>query len=662
MSNPFADHLASLKQKLTRLREAKKVAADPQPRALARQTKASKDRSPDNVKLPSGTLDEKQKIATAGETVPIVFCKRVSGKGGVWVAPPLLKTGTEDFVSSFLYSISQGEIVSSPTLVNIWAGLENQALKAGASITLSHVYQTDAQIAAAPTTCPILGGGLYCGIETFSFLQPVITANASTKTRARYPSRSQYYYGLRILTKGSGDTDNTTYSATVKVFDNSSGDDITTDYYSAIGETQTPVGFNQSISPPGQGRAVDTILDLTSGGLIAPTSDFSSIGDGTGSFTFEYTVTSVNTQTNSSLPADTGTLTGIQNEVLVSEYATPDTQTITDNSSYGDITFLKVIGNLFEQPESGAIASNASQLYIYYEQGVKVDLYSSGLSGGSYTRGASNQLVDLAMYLFTVIGRVDGSNTASIATPINTSNMQNVSAFCTNNNLFFNGAISSKVNVIDYIGSLAPCFLLSFLSVGGQYEFRPVLPVNGSNQIDTTALTASATFTESQILPGTFEKSYVEGDDRRAFVASVAFRSSDQKSISIEQSVKVRYGTTDADAPVEQFDLTEFCVVKAHAEIFAKHELARRKHSTHSISFQTPLLTSGLAPTDVIKVQRQRITSVGDDRTETEWYQITSIDHSSSGVSTIEAVHFPVNGSSVSKISDDVLNGTFTVV
>jgi hypothetical protein len=641
---------------------AKQVGAAPQPRALARQTKASKDRSPDNLKLPSGALDEKQKIATAGETVPIVFCKRVSDKGGVWVAPPLLKTGTEQFVSSFLYSISQGEIVSSPTLINIWAGLENQALKAGASITLSHVYRTDAQIAAAPTTCPILGGGLYCGIDTYTFLHPVVEATVGTKTRLRNAGRRDFYEGLRILTKGSGDTDNTTYAATVKVFDNSSGSDVTTAYYSAIGQTNTPVGFNQSVSPLGQGRAVGTILDLTTGGLVAPSNAFSSIGDGSGSFTFEYTVTAIDNQTNTSLPADTGTLTGVQDEVLVSKYANPDTQTITDNSSYADITLLKVIGNLFEQPASGAIASNANQLYIYYEQGVKVDLYSSGLSGGSYTRGASNQLVDLAMYLFQTIKRVDGANTASIATPINTSNMQNVAAFCTNNNLFFNGVISSKVNVIDYIDSLAPCFLLSFLSVGGQYEFRPVLPTNGSNQIDTTALTAAATFTESQILPGTFQKSYVEADDRRAFVANVAFRVSNQTSIGIEQSVKVRYGTTDADAPVEQFDLTDFCVVQAHAEIFAKHELARRKHSTHSISFQTALLTTSLAPTDVIKVQRQRISSVGDNRTETEWYQITSINHSSSGVSTVQAVHFPVNGSSVSKISDDVVNGTFTVV
>ena len=57
---------------------AKQVGAAPQPRALARQTKASKDRSPENLKQPSGALDEKQKIATAGETVPIVTGKQLA--------------------------------------------------------------------------------------------------------------------------------------------------------------------------------------------------------------------------------------------------------------------------------------------------------------------------------------------------------------------------------------------------------------------------------------------------------------------------------------------------------------------------------------------------------------------------------------------------------
>ena len=200
------------------------------------------------------------------------------------------------------------------------------------------------------------------------------------------------------------------------------------------------------------------------------------------------------------------------------------------------------------------------------------------------------------------------------------------------------------------------------MNLDGQFQFRPLLPVNGSNLIDTTALTPTATFTDANILPGSFSKSYIPAEDRRDFIASVAFREAEQKEIGTERTVKVRYSSNSADIPVEQFDLTDFCVIEAHAIAFARHELARRKYQTHSVTFQVSLLTTGLAPMDIIKIQRQRISSVGDNRTESEHYQVTSITHSSVGVSTIEAIHFPLNGSSVSLISSDAASSSpFTV-
>jgi hypothetical protein len=642
---------------------SKKIGALPVLQAGARQAKANQDRSPENNKLPSGNLDKAQRIGQAGETMPIVFAKRGSGKGGVWVAPPLLKTGSKDFVPSLLFAITQGKISSTPDPINLWSGLTNQELRLDKSMTLSHVYKTNAQLTANPT-CPIGGDGLYCGIDSFSYLEPVIDGSANGKvSRIRKPAQKDFYVGTRVITRGTGDTDNSVYTASLKVFDNGTGNDVTSAYNSALSLSPgTVYTFNVDLS--NQPVQVDGIVDLIAVlGYTAPTNAFSSIGDGTGSFTFEYTVTGLNPIYNISNPQDSPyALTGNQSEITASIFANPDTSTITDFTNYADITFLKVVGNLFGEPSLGSLPSGAKQAYIFYEEGIEVDLYSSGLSGGSYTSGASNQLVDLAMHLFKLLKRVDGANTADIAAPMNTSNMQSIAAFCNNYSIHFNGIISARVNVPDYLASLAPCFLLSFVNLGGQYQFRSLLPLNASNQIDSTALTPAATFTEANIIPGSFQKAYVASDERRDFIASVAYREATKTSIGIERTVKVRFSAADADSPVEQFDLTDFCAIEDHAIIFAKHELARRKRSTHSISFQTPLLTTSLAPTDVIKVQRQRISNVGDNRTEVEWYQVTKVNHSSAGVSTVEAVHFPVNASSVSLISDDVLNGTFTVI
>lgn len=128
------------------------------------------------------------------------------------------------------------------------------------------------------------------------------------------------------------------------------------------------------------------------------------------------------------------------------------------------------------------------------------------------------------------------------------------------------------------------------------------------------------------------------------------------------KTVSVKLATTDLDAPTEQFDMSDCCEDVNHAILYAKYHLARRKHSTHSISFATTLLTTSVIPTNIIKVQLQRKNSVGDDRTEIEYYQITDITYDNNGISNVEAVHFPLNNSNISLISNEITTGSFTVL
>jgi hypothetical protein len=208
---------------------------------------------------------------------------------------------------------------------------------------------------------------------------------------------------------------------------------------------------------------------------------------------------------------------------------------------------------------------------------------------------------------------------------------------------------------------MAPYFFLSFVSEDGRYAFKPLLPLTSGNEIDTTALTPAATFTDSNIIPGSFEKEYAEGEERRDVQISVIFRESKKFRVGLQKSTQIRFSNVASDARVIQYDMTDCCVTGRHARNFAKLQLATRKNSTHSITFDTPLLTNNLSITDIIKVERLRRNNVGDDRTEVDHYQITSITHGTDGTSTIGAMHFPLNGSNVAKISDDVINGSYTV-
>ena len=640
------------------------------------------DESLENFKKPNSDLDVSQKIAKTGETVPIVFGKRANNIGGVWMQPSLIKAGTSSFVQKLLFVISQGEIVSSPTKSRSFTGLTKLSFLDDTSITLTHIYSTAASLASSPNSCPISSTGLFCGNDIYTYLSELFKPSSGTFLQ-NDPDQGVDFQGVRTKTFGTGDTSNTTFVMSLQVFDAETGDNVTTAYQNYIGASDMEFGFNQRVSSDGTllgGNNPGTIFDLNaeffSGNLIPPINSttvaagtysqstldaLNAVSSGRTKFINKWTFVSVDTQTITSNPASTGTLDGVQDESTVGT-STVIQNTSNNNSSFADITFLAVSGNLFDLPSAGTFPSQTKQLYIFYEQGVKVDLYSAGLSGSSYTQGASNQFIDLAMYLFKLYKKIDGNNTATIVAPVELSNLQSLSTFCTNNSMFFNGIISKAVNIVDFITKTSPYYFLSFLSVGGKYQFAPILPISGSNQIDTTAITPTMTFTEANIIQGSFKKGYLSVEDRREFIANCIYTECIPTAVARRKTVSVRFSTSALDAPTEQFDMSDFCADVNHAILYAKYELARRKHSTHVINFSTPLLTTTLIPTNIIKLQLQRKNSVGDDRTEIEYYQVSSITYDNDGVSNIEAAHFPLDTNDKSEISLEVTSGTFTVL
>lgn len=677
-ANKWLDNLLDPKKIRARLKRAKPVVNTtqgacgfPAPKSPPNQAITNKDRSPANRKTPAADLGAEQRIAVAGETVPILFGKRVSNSGGVWIQPALARAGSYFFKGSFLFPVSQGQIVSSPAKHRTWVGLRCMAFLADQTITISNIYNSAATLAASPGTCPILGAGLYCGNDTYSYITETLTPTGTYISREDWANTS--YYGIRLIARGTGDTTNAALRATVEIFDNVTGADLTSAWFAYQGiPANTEFLFNAVIDSGGSilgGYGVGVVQDYidgtnipagTASGYVAPPDPILVAIGSSGSVTYKYTGVSVTNQINPSNPATTGTLEGIQTEYVISKYANPASTPTADNSAFADITFLKVVGDIYDPPEAGSYPTSTRQLSVYYEQGISVALYSVNAAGS--TQGASNQLVDLAMYLFTSYKRQTAGTTPDVSRPILTTNMPALATFCNNYSLHFNGIISESVNIIELISETAPFFLLSFISTGGQYRFAPVLPLNGSNQISTATLSPAATFTEDEILPGSYTKTYVSAAEKSDVNVTVLYRNNDPDAIGTQQSVQVRYSGVSLDAPVEQFDMSDFCSNRNHAIIYAKHFLARRRYSVHSIQFETALDTTGLIPTNIIRVQKQRISSAGDNRTETEYYQITSIDHSSSGTTTIEAAQFPVNGSTVPIISSEVLSGSFTVV
>lgn len=644
--------------------------------------------SPENKKQPYGNVDKAQKIASAGDVIPLVFCKRVSGTGGVWMQPSLIKAGVRDLNSSQAFPICQGTMVSTPSTNRIFVGLKCLAFLAttqAITATANHRFVSAATYASASNSCPFPDDGatgmLYCGVDNFTYFDPVELASVDQRSNHRDFRKVGDFYNYKEITRAVGDCDNTTYTnagSLRKLFDNETGNDLTaalTAYYGGtIPDDTRNRRFNPN--PPFQvlggktnGTITEGIYALDNDGnldrdyLVEVTSvPLSSFGVQDEGYTSQTGCGSIDLQTNTSFDADeAGQLIGIQTQYFVSTRRDPSAYPSTDDfSSFADITLLQITSNAFQDFPVGSVPADLKQVYVYYAEGVSVTKYSAGLSGGSYTTGSSNQFVDLALHLFSMVKR-SSDGIAELAQPVKLSNLQAIGTFCSTYNMFFNGVLDQPYNLIEYISEISPFFLLAFLSNGGRYEFSPLLPVNGSNAIDVTALTPSATFNESDILAGSYTKTYTPAEERRDTIINVTYRNVTPKFIAAPVGVMVRFSGTADDAQVVNFDMSEFCAKKLHATRFAKYELARRKHSTHTIQFSTALDTNGLKATDIIKIQRQRISSKGDNRTETDHYQLTLVSHSTDGVSTFEAMHFPLNDSSIATISNEVVNGTFRV-
>ena len=650
---------------LARQHNERVLAARAQKKSPVGESAVANDNLPTKSKKPQPDISKEQTVATAGDTVPIVFCKRVSNAGGTWIQPPMIKTGSNNFVGSFLYAISQGEMASSPVKHYAWVGNRNIKFLEDQTITLTHYYETVATLAAATNTCPITGGNIYCGLNTYSYLEPIAKVGAWT---FRLPDWKNFYNRFKEITRGTGDTTNAilkTSYANLTIFDNATGTDVTATVFAAIGITNPAAVFTTwNVNTPNvSAYAVGTIRTFPTSGLTAANAAAWTALGLTGAPTFVYANIALVNPYNTSLPASTGTLDGTQVEQFLSEYANPAAPSATaDYTNFADITFLEINGNIYDVPDDGTYPTTTRQICLYYENGVNVDLYSGGLVSGQYVVGPSNQFVDFAMLLFTQLKRANGSATFDIAMPIDVTNMQNLATFANQYGLHFNGMLEQSVNVIDYISSTAPFFFLSFISSGGQYQLQPLLPLNGSYAIKTTAITPVIVFDEDNILPGSYSKVYFNLDERRNVRVSLLWREADPLIIGIQRTTSIRYTTTVSDAPIVQYDMTDFCTSAAHATMYGKYELARRKYSTHSISLQTPLLPDALKPTDIIEVQRQRVNSAGNNRTEIDHYQVTDIKHETFGMTSITAEHFPLDVNDVSVISDEILNGSFEVI
>ena len=121
-------------------------------------------------------LDQKQRSAVVGEPIPIVFCRRVSGTGGVLISPPATEARFEDDASSNITAsyhlvLSEGQIDSIQVrdvfqrACRVGSFTQTYDRRAGTFVAGNFIDNTPNL--EAPTYCGT--SGTYDGLSTMAF-------------------------------------------------------------------------------------------------------------------------------------------------------------------------------------------------------------------------------------------------------------------------------------------------------------------------------------------------------------------------------------------------------------------------------------------------------------------------------------------------------------
>lgn len=182
---------------------------------------------------------------------------------------------------------------------------------------------------------------------------------------------------------------------------------------------------------------------------------------------------------------------------------------------------------------------------------------------------------------------------------IDQSSLSAADGFCNSRGLLFDGAISERVNLRQYIADMAPFFLLNFVIANGKFSLMPAIP-SGLPAI-------SNLFTAGNIIEGSFNVEYLQADQRKDFQALITYRTHLNKNDLPElRTYRARFANAPASAPVESFDMSAFCTSRRHAEQVARYFLSIRRRVTHAIRFKTAPEDAGIAPGSYIKVALQQ--------------------------------------------------------
>ena len=238
--------------------------------------------------------------------------------------------------------------------------------------------------------------------------------------------------------------------------------------------------------------------------------------------------------------------------------------------------------------------TNFTQFSAYIQQGIRIKKPGGGT-------GATSLFPDIAYALLT--DKRLGAGKVISENAVNKDNLAIASKFCKANKYFWDGMISSRVNLRQFIFEQGLYCLLDFTIIGGEFSLYPAVPFNSDHTINHGGKPEiKALFTDGNIKD--LQVKFLAPEDRQTFKANILYREEKLNGFAETKSTIIRLaGSEHEDDPIETYDMSGFCTSEGHALDYAKHILSIREYTDHSISFKTaPHYINGVKPGDYIRV------------------------------------------------------------
>jgi len=273
---------------------------------------------------------------------------------------------------------------------------------------------------------------------------------------------------------------------------------------------------------------------------------------------------------------------------------------IVSNESLPEYDNLTVCGVALK---AGRNFGSLDQLRVWLANGLHVYRFHPNYANSRY--GPSNHFTDLVYYFLTSnVGGLGATLRMNAVSPnqINTQDFELATKFIETNKLYYDGVIGSVRNIRQFISETAPFFLCNFVISDGQFGLRPAVPTTVGGAISTNPIPIKQIFTAGNIIENSFEVQFLDSEERKDFVAVMRYREGQRNQLPQERNITIRWRGTPETAPLESFDMTEYCTSEAHARLVGKFFLSVRRRVTHTVSFTTSPYGMDLAPGDYIKV------------------------------------------------------------